>query len=57
MKKNIVLFDMDGTLTAPRLPFEQKLLPALRKLAPLCEIGIVSGSDHNYIHEQMKVVI
>jgi phosphomannomutase len=57
MKKTIVLFDMDGTLTAPRLAFDRSLLPALSKLATLCEIGIVSGSDHNYIHEQMKHVI
>jgi phosphomannomutase len=57
MKKTIVLFDMDGTLTKPRKAFERKLLPTLSKLASLTEIGIVSGSDHNYIREQMALVI
>jgi len=53
MNKTIVLFDMDGTLTKPREAFESFLLPALSDLASKAEIGIVSGSDYNYIREQL----
>ena len=37
-----LLFDMDGTLTEPREIFDRGLLPVLRKLASITEIGIVS---------------
>ena len=57
MNKTIVLFDMDGTLTEPRKKFERFLLSTLRELASITEIGIVSGSDYNYIREQMALVI
>ena len=57
MKKSIVLFDMDGTLTEARMAFERFLLPTLSQLVNHAEIGIVSGSDYNYIREQMKLVI
>jgi phosphomannomutase len=57
MNKTIVLFDMDGTLTEPRQSFERSLRPALIKLADCAEIGIVSGSDYEYIREQMDLIL
>ena len=52
-KKNIVLFDMDGTLTEPRGKFNTELLLNLRQLSKHSEIGIVTGSDLNYIKSQV----
>ena len=45
---------MDGTLTEPRQAFDKRFISILSKLASLTEIGIVSGSDYNYIREQMS---
>jgi len=53
LKKDIVFFDMDGTLTPPRKKFNWSLEPALRDLTQWCEVGIVTGSDYNYLMEQM----
>ena len=55
MNKTIVMFDMDGTLTEPRQPFNHKpLLEALYKLTNAgIFIGIITGSDENYLCEQM----
>ena len=55
--KKIVLFDMDGTLTPPRKELDRDLIPALRELAKVSEIGIVTGSDHNYVLQQMGLLI
>ena len=55
--ENVVLFDMDGTLTPPREAFDLSLLPALRELSTMATIGIVSGSDYNYILEQMNYLL
>jgi phosphomannomutase len=55
--KTIVLFDMDGTLTEPRKEFSKKLLPVLRELSEKALIGIVTGSDYDYLKEQMKSVL
>ena len=53
--KNIVLFDMDGTLTPARQPMERKVTDKLQKLQSAnFEIGIVTGSDLEYIKEQCK---
>ena len=57
MKKRIVLFDMDGTLTPPRKELDRDLIPALRELAKISEIGIVTGSDHNYVLQQMDLLM
>ena len=57
MKKRIVLFDMDGTLTPPRKELDRDLIPALRELAKISEIGIVTGSDHNYVLQQMGLLM
>ena len=56
-KKHIVLFDMDGTLTKPRKQFDKKLFNSLRKLSHYSEIGIVTGSDYDYLYDQMKSLI
>jgi len=56
-KKHIVLFDMDGTLTDSREPFNKRLLEPLRDLSHYSELGIVTGSDQDYLFEQMKILI
>ena len=55
--KNIVLFDMDGTLTPPREPLEISLLPELEKLSHYAEIGIVTGSNYNYLKQQLGLLL
>ena len=45
IKNNIVLFDMDGTLTEARGSFNTELLLSLRKLAKHADIRILTGSD------------
>ena len=54
--KKIVLFDMDGTLTPARKKMERKVLNALTDLQNAdFEIGIVTGSDLNYVQQQMEI--
>ena len=48
---------MDGTLTEPRKEFNTNLLDTLKKLAEHAEIGIVSGSDTDYIYQQMDYLL
>ena len=48
---------MDGTLTEARQAFDRDLFPILSKLANVSDIGIVSGSDYNYIVEQMHFLM
>ena len=48
---------MDGTLTEARKPFDRDLFPVLSKLANVSDIGIVSGSDYEYIKEQMHFIM
>jgi phosphomannomutase len=57
MSRNIVLFDMDGTLTEARKPFASFLSSPLKQLAGLADIGIVTGSDFDYVQEQMGSVL
>jgi phosphomannomutase len=57
MKKNLVLFDMDGTLTESRQKFDSFLLDSLLHLSEVADIGIVTGSDYDYLTEQMSSVI
>ena len=53
MKRDICLFDMDGTLTPPRKKIEPAMIRALSKLVDTgVDIGIVTGSDHDYIMQQ-----
>ena len=55
MNKIIVLFDMDGTLTESRQSFSYR--PLKESLYRLCNygahIGIITGSDEDYLREQM----
>jgi len=57
MNRNIVLFDMDGTLTEARKPFASFLSSPLKQLVSIADIGIVTGSDFNYVQEQMGSVL
>ena len=50
--QKIVLFDMDGTLTPPREHLDYSLVETLINLSRFAEIGIVSGSDYDYIIQQ-----
>ena len=50
--RKIVLFDMDGTLTPPREHLDYSLVDTLAKLCKYADIGIVSGSDYEYIMQQ-----
>ena len=51
--KPIALFDMDGTLSLPRLKCDKSMLDFLKILRTKATIGIVSGSDLAKIQEQM----
>ncbi len=50
----ISLFDMDGTLTPPRKEITKEVIRSLKKLSQHCRIGIVSGSDYDYILQQCE---
>jgi len=50
--KNIILFDLDGTLTPARGRADWSMVNALRSLSEHADIGIVSGSSWEYIKEQ-----
>merc|ERR1711998_290730 len=49
----IVLFDVDGTLTMPRLKVEPWMLEVLEKLRAKVTIGVVGGSDMKKQREQL----
>jgi hydroxymethylpyrimidine pyrophosphatase-like HAD family hydrolase len=53
----LVLFDVDGTLTEARQIISRTVLIALRDLCRHAEIGFVTGSDLDYIKEQMWPVL
>lgn len=55
--KHIVLYDMDGTLTPPRETMEESLIPVLEKLSEVAEIGIVTGSNYDYLKQQIGLLI
>lgn len=51
----LCLFDMDGTLTKPRIPIDPVFDEFLQqKIKPLCSLGLVGGSDFKKIAEQMN---
>jgi phosphomannomutase len=52
-KTSVVLFDMDGTLTEPRSSLDKDLVPLLEDLSDIAEIGIVTGSDFEYLKQQV----
>tara|TARA_R110000782_G_scaffold202677_2_gene291175 strand:- start:452 stop:1240 length:789 start_codon:yes stop_codon:yes gene_type:complete len=58
MNKNIVLFDMDGTLTESRQKFDSTILSSsLKELSQYADIGIVTGSDFDYLKEQLNPLL
>tara|TARA_B100000424_G_scaffold263671_1_gene251205 strand:- start:28 stop:813 length:786 start_codon:yes stop_codon:yes gene_type:complete len=55
--KKIVLFDMDGTLTPARKKMEWQMVDALADLQQAgAEIGIVTGSDLDYVRQQCDII-
>jgi len=57
MEKKLFLFDMDGTLTPPRKKMSYDVLSALEELQRAgWDIGIISGSDMNYIEQQCDLL-
>lgn len=56
MSKHLVLFDMDGTLTPARKKMTDDVADALSKLVKTAEVGVVTGSDIDYMKEQMPQV-
>lgn len=51
---NIVLFDMDGTLTEVRKEITKEMIYILQKLSRIAKIGIVTGSDYDYLIDQCE---
>lgn len=52
---DIVLFDVDGTLTVPRNEVTGEMLEFLQELRKVIKVGIVGGSDLPKIEEQLGV--
>ncbi|KAK2154420.1 hypothetical protein LSH36_269g08044 [Paralvinella palmiformis] len=50
----ICLFDVDGTLTAPRQRITDEMEEFLQKLTTKCRVALVGGSDLKKINEQMS---
>ena len=58
MNQNIILFDMDGTLTESRQRFNSTTLSSsLVELSQVADIGIVTGSDYIYLKEQLSPLL
>ena len=53
----IVLFDMDGTLTPAREEISWEVVSTLRELTKHSRVGIISGSDMEYILQQCEKLI
>ena len=53
MKKTLLLFDVDGTLTVPRKVAEPQMLAALDEIRKNFTIGVVGGSDLPKQKEQL----
>lgn len=49
----VVLFDIDGTLTEPRQVISTEMVNSLVELSKLVEIGFLTGSDLEYVKQQM----
>jgi phosphomannomutase len=48
---------MDGTLTPPRQSLDQDLIGPLKVLTHFCDIGIVTGSDIDYLKNQLHFLL
>jgi phosphomannomutase len=59
IKNTIILFDMDGTLTQPRQSFDKNILgnSICKLIKSGIHVGIITGSDEDYLREQMGVFI
>lgn len=53
LRTPIVLFDVDGTITESRKRIEKHVITALRELSHVAEIGFLSGSNLEFIKEQL----
>ena len=52
VKKHLLLFDIDGTLTKPVNPIEQPMIDCLNRAKKYFDLGIVGGSDRaKQIHQ------
>ncbi len=56
--KSILLFDIDGTLTAPRLPINDKMIECLTQVSKSgkVKLGSVGGNDVSKVKEQIGKV-
>jgi len=52
---DIVLFDLDGTLTPPRQGITKENLEKLTELSAFARVGIVTGSTLDYVKEQVPL--
>jgi phosphomannomutase len=52
--KNLILFDLDGTLSQPRKLIQQNVIISLKKLSNISKIGILTGSGFEYVIEQCE---
>jgi phosphomannomutase len=55
-KDYLVLFDMDGTLTAARKKADWTMVNPLRTLSEFADIGIVTGSPMVYLEQQCEIL-
>ena len=56
--KNIILFDMDGTLTEPRKLIKDNMVNTLIRITELGhDVGSVTGSPPSYVNEQLEPLI
>lgn len=53
--KNLILFDMDGTLTESRKKGDIGMMVKLRELTKHANIGILTGSGFEYVKEQCGI--
>ncbi len=54
--KDVVLFDMDGTLTEARKEIRIETVNKLKELSRLSHIGVVTGSGMDYLTQQLKSI-
>lgn len=57
VKKPLVLFDMDGTLTPARKKAQPPMVTSLQAFSEVAQVGIVSGSGVDYILEQLEPLV
>ena len=53
-QRDVVLFDLDGTLTPPRKKITRENFLALKTLSRFADVGIVTGSGISYVKEQLE---